>query len=655
MNTFVKTRPYSAAGQLALAVCCGTLTGAGLILPTSAAAQTATTSRAATINSSTVSTANLLEEIADLASMTRYPTPAYLTKQFSSYDRASTAADKPGWFANADHGKYVRSEERNGRTEHVMMDATGPGAVVHIWSANPSGVLRVYLDGSATPVLEGEMVSFMNGNAGPVPAPLSEITARGHNLYFPIPYASSCKITVESADHARLYYTIAYRAYEAGTPVQSFRREQLDTLRPQIERAATRLSTPRGEGIWPTEVRPFTVSLAPGASTTLADLSGAKAITQFLVRLRPEISEAALRSLVVRMSFDGKQTVEAPLGDFFGTAPGPNPFTSLPLGITPDREMWSHWVMPFRRAARIQILNMGREAVVLRGQIGATPYRWTDASMYFYAGYIGRYDVATRPMPDLNVLKVNGQGVFAGLAYAVDNPERRWWGEGDEKITVDGEAFPSWFGTGTEDYFGYAWCDTSEFSHAFHAQPRAEGPGGCAGGRGHWGRASNNRFHILDRIPFQRSLNFDMELQHWAEAKVNVASVAYWYAKSGSTHSFAPLKPADLVVRVMPEYTPPAQVAGAIEGESMRVITNTATAQAVPQEGLPPGLSGEAHLWWHYTPKPGDRLVLGFDAPRAGTYRVVGRFVKARDYGTMQFSINGKTAGAPIDFYDQEL
>ena len=30
-------------------------------------------------------------------------------------------------------------------------------------------------------------------------------------------------------------------------------------------------------------------------------------------------------------------------------------------------------------------------------------------------------------------------------------------GEGDEKVYVDGETFPSHFGTGTEDYYGYAW------------------------------------------------------------------------------------------------------------------------------------------------------------------------------------------------------
>ena len=44
------------------------------------------------------------------------------------------------------------------------------------------------------------------------------------------------------------------------------------------------------------------------------------------------------------------------------------------------------------------------------------------------------------------------------------NYHRGWWGEGDEKIYVDGEDFPSHFGTGTEDYYGYAWCRPEEFA-----------------------------------------------------------------------------------------------------------------------------------------------------------------------------------------------
>lgn len=39
-----------------------------------------------------------------------------------------------------------------------------------------------------------------------------------------------------------------------------------------------------------------------------------------------------------------------------------------------------------------------------------------------------------------------------------------WWGEGDEKFFVDGERFPSTFGTGSEDYIGYAWAAEPPFA-----------------------------------------------------------------------------------------------------------------------------------------------------------------------------------------------
>ena len=118
-----------------------------------------------------------------------------------------------------------------------------------------------------------------------------------------------------------------------------------------------------------------------------------------------------------------------------------------------------------------------------------------------------------------------------------------WWGEGDEKIYVDGESFPSHFGTGTEDYYGYAWCWPGLFTHAYHSQSRCDGPA-------NYGRTSVNRFHIIDRIPFTTDFKFDMELWHWtAKCQVNLAVVAYWYAKPGATDGFKPIRAADAIVR----------------------------------------------------------------------------------------------------------
>jgi hypothetical protein len=247
-------------------------------------------------------------------------------------------------------------------------------------------------------------------------------------------------------------------------------------------------------------------------------------------------------------------------------------------------------------------------------------------------------------MIDWNYLRTDGRGVFAGVSFAIDNPVKDWWGEGDEKIYVDGETFPSHFGTGTEDYFGYAWCWPGLFTHAYHAQPRCDGPG-------NYGRTSVNRFHLIDRIPFTKDFRFDMELWHWhARCQVNMAVTAYWYARPGSRDSFKAIRTADAVVRPIAPYSAP-RVAGAIEGESMKILK--VTGVAAPQDWG--NLSNDQHLWWHAGMKPGDQLTLAFFAPKAGKYQVVGRFLRARDYGIHQLAVNGKSAGGPMDFYTTEV
>ena len=100
-------------------------------------------------------------------------------------------------------------------------------------------------------------------------------------------------------------------------------------------------------------------------------------------------------------------------------------------------------------------------------------WQWDAASMYFNAAWHGQYPVATRPYSDWNYVTLKGRGVYVGDALTVMNPVEKWWGEGDEKIRVDDEKFPSIFGTGTEDYYGYSWGgkSTGFYEHPFHTQP----------------------------------------------------------------------------------------------------------------------------------------------------------------------------------------
>jgi hypothetical protein len=586
-----------------------------------------------------VTTASLLDQMTDLAGMAEFPQPAYTCKQFSSYDRKSKSPGTPDWFANADVGQYLRLEERNGRKEHVMMDTDGPGAIVRIWSANPAGTLRIYIDGAEQPAIEAAMADLLGGKFPGLPRPIAGEYSKGWNLYFPIPYARHCKVT---SDKGGFYYHVNYRTYAAGTPVESFQLEHLQAL--GTRKLAARLDNPRGaEADLGGVTEDYDLEL-PAGQATRAEFTGSKAFTRSVMRVSAANREAALRGIILKITFDGEQTVETPLGDVFGSAPGINPFAALPLGMSQDGEMYCHWFMPFKESAVVELVNNSPEAARLTGELGIADYRWTGSSMHFHAKWRGVFDVPTRPMVDWNYLTAKGKGVFAGVAFTIDNPVKDWWGEGDEKIYVDGETFPSHFGTGTEDYYGYAWCWPAPFTHAYHAQPRCDGPG-------NYGRTSVNRFHIIDRIPFTQDFKFDMELWHWnANAKVNLSVTAYWYAQAGATDAFKPIRAEAAIVRPMPVFVVP-RVAGALEGEDLKILRVTGVAE--PQDWQ--DVSAGKHLWWHEGMKPGDTLALAFPAPKAGQYRVVGHFLRARDYGIHQLAVNGEKAGQPLDFYNAEV
>ncbi|HSW47121.1 MAG TPA: DUF2961 domain-containing protein [Phycisphaerae bacterium] len=588
-----------------------------------------------------VTTGSLLDDMTDLRRLAELPSPSYTTKQFSSYDRKSTTpADHENWFANHDAGQFIRVEKTEGRDEHVMMDADGPGAIVRIWSANPKGTLRVYLDRGPAPVIEARMDELLGGKTAEFPEPIAGERSRGWNLYFPIPYSGHCKVT---SDDGGFYYHVNYRTYPAGTKVVTFSREDLKALKGRIEQVAAALRSPRAASA-PSELadkRPMDAALSPGGEAILADLAGPRAIRAMQLQLAAKDVDAAARGVVLYMSFDGQQTVECPLGDFFGTAPGLSPYESLPMGITQgDRTvMWSHWCMPFARSAQIRVKNLGTQEVKILGGLTTTGYHWSERSLLFHAKWRIERDVPSRPFSDWTHLECQGHGRFVGGAFYICNPVRDWWGEGDEKIYLDDEAFPSFFGTGAEDYYGYAWCNPELFVHAYHTQTRCDGPR-------NFGHTAVSRFHILDDVPFRKRFKFDIENWHSNKAtKTDRAAVSYWYARPGGTDFFKPITAADaapprkMVYQV--QYTP-----GAIEGEKMREITVPGNCRI---ENVGPQASGEEHLWWEKG-KPGDKLVLGFEAP-AGRKRVVVRLCQNNNYAMVQLYINDVKAGEVMDLY----
>ncbi len=587
-----------------------------------------------------ITTEALLDEMTDLARLCELPEPFYITRQFSSYDRNSKSPTQD-WFANGDCGQFIRVEEVAGRKENVLMDTAGPGAVVRIWSANPEGTLRIYIDGVTEPTLMADMQDLLGGRYPGLPKPLAGERARGWNLYFPIPYAKHCKIT---SDKGGFYYHVNYRTYAEDVSVSSFTVADLERLAGRIKEIADRLDDPRSAGRAPAagEKQAFNVSVPAGGEADLGQLTGPRMIHEFVTRLSVDDTIAAARGVVLVMDFDGGQRVECPLGDFFGTAPGLNPYASLPLGVTKDDspELWCHWRMPFEKTARIRVKNYNGQTATLTGHFVSTPYQWvTGRSLYFHAGWRIENNLPSRPWIDWTHLAAFGKGRFVGGMLHIQNPNRNWWGEGDEKIYLDEEAFPSTFGTGSEDYYGYAWCCPELFYHAYHNQTHASAPS-------NYGDASVNRFHILDDMPFRSAFRFDMENWHsMSTVLVNRAAVSYWYSLGGPA-SFEPITPAMVVYRPLPQLEV-YRVAGVIEAEDMEVLADVDRLHKQVREKP---WSNEKHLWWD-ADKPGDRLPLAFESPVGGRRHVRICLTRFNDYAQIQLYINDRKAGEVIDLY----
>ncbi len=240
-------------------------------------------------------------------------------------------------------------------------------------------------------------------------------------------------------------------------------------------------------------------------------------------------------------------------------------------------------------------------------------------------------------------MRVSGSpGRFVGLLLDIFNPTPAWWGEGDEKIYVDGESFPSTFGTGSEDYFGYAWGDNHPYMNPFHAQTRCDGPGTK-------GNTSNIRYQILDSVPFQKSLGFDIEVWHWEAVKIQYATIAYFYAGPGAGSS--PVSPT-----CRSERSIPSRRSNESQALSRQRASRSRRRQAgeVPnQDMLPFGDAWSAgnQLWW-VVHEPNARLDLELPVKSAGSYALSAAFTKAGDYGTVQITLDGKPLGKAIDLYE---
>lgn len=221
-------------------------------------------------------------------------------------------------------------------------------------------------------------------------------------------------------------------------------------------------------------------------------------------------SPVALRGLRLDMYWDGadRPAVSAPLGDFFGQGLGRCVTFQSALFSNPEGRSFNCIVpMPFRTGMKIVVTNESDADEPMF--FYDVDYTLGDAHgatvMYLHAHW--RRERQTTFKRDYEFLpKVTGRGRFLGVNVGViaDTATyfKSWWGEGECKVYLDGDAaFPTLCGTGTEDYIGTAWGQ-GHYAHLYQ---------GCHLADHENYQYAFYRYHIPDPIYFQRDIRVTMQ------------------------------------------------------------------------------------------------------------------------------------------------
>lgn len=596
--------------------------------------------------------------------------------QFTSYDRSSYYDSVNGvyknWDANGDWTGYLYKQADGGR---VIAEMEGPGYINRMWMAYSwSGKVKIYIDGADTPVIDTEFRNLFNGNVFDCdelaysPVKINDKMA-GFDCYVPITYNKSCKVVIYDSATDRFgdfsYYIIGYTSLADNAGVESFTYPLSEENSRALE-SANNIFKSRSEPEDESDMVKNHISVEKGETKTLFEDSGENAVSYFSITPKEDkenFAETTIPSdLLLSIYWDGEESpsVLTTIGDFFGSPYGLCEYSSFVSGVTSDGSMYSRWFMPYSDSVKITVTNLSEESITFTSGVKTTP-PGSDVSEYLRFGaqwkLMDDRDSTDPRHPDSDFLYLSGTGKFVGVsAHVFQIADGIWWGEGDEKFFVDGEKFPSWFGTGSEDYFGYAWCMPTIFNNAYHGQSLCEGDIGSDGVQ-NAGNKVNYRYHISDSIPFYSSFDASME-KYYNNKYVKMAATSFYYLSADDLADNRPgaFTAEEREFNIIGEQEP----ALFYEGEDLNLYITSISGGTCTIQNMNYATneerkwSGGYHLWWR-CPAADSELSFTVNIATSGSYGFNAHLTTAGDYGQIQALIDGAEVGSPADCYSAEL
>jgi len=283
------------------------------------------------------------------------------------------------------------------------------------------------------------------------------------------------------------------------------------------------------------------VSIAPGETVTLCDTAGPGMITHIW------FTGYIGHSFILRIYWDNEAfpSVEAPISAFFGSAYDENfadtngnytVLNSSMVLVAPGRGYNCYWEMPFYKHCRITMENRGTEPQTLYYMISGWHGELPENCGYFHAAYRQEHPVMKgRSYTVIDGIK--GKGCFVGMTLASGmNGHNTCWVEGEAKMYIDGDTYPTMNYTGTEDYF----CGSYAFGNDIILNKYQTFSGLYAGMYAILGdtdamynaqkRFLLYRWHVKDPVYFTQDFKMTMDNLGWTGPRYDdYTSTAFWY------------------------------------------------------------------------------------------------------------------------------
>jgi hypothetical protein len=256
-------------------------------------------------------------------------------------------------------------------------------------------------------------------------------------------------------------------------------------------------------------------------------------------------SDAVLEGARLRATFDGKTTVDAPVGEFFGSGLGEYDARTLFSSIDATEDGWytAWWPMPYGASATFELVNgSGVPITGARVEVTSAPDRAVADGLS--SGRLGYFNAthrraATVQNESWRFLEAEGTGVFYGVTHSmrgdIPSGNRRNYLEGDETVYVDGAKSPTLYGTGSEDFYESGWYFRDGTTYAM---PEAGNPAYELDGDGcRYDCTGAYRLMVADAVSFGADLSFAIEHGPTDNEPADYSSTAYWYGTAGKSFS----------------------------------------------------------------------------------------------------------------------